>query len=125
MSISLTAAFDAYLYLIGPNGAIVAFNDDSGATLNSRIPAGTGSLFTLPSNGTYKIEATSFQPNETGSYALSLSGVPLVLAEQSNGTVAAILDSVTFVRGPFRIQTRITSVPIKRRGWFYSRPTSD
>jgi hypothetical protein len=75
--ISLTAvsnSFDTYLYLIGPTGAIVAENDDSNGTLNSRIPPAINDLFTLPATGTYTIEATSWDAHVTGSYTLTLSG---------------------------------------------------
>jgi hypothetical protein len=37
-----SAAFDPYLYLIGPNGAVLAEDDDGGDALNARIPAGSG-----------------------------------------------------------------------------------
>src|SRR6185436_18446433 len=81
VSISLTSpAFDTFLYLIGPatgtlpgqEGPVVTFNDDSGNTFSSRIPPNTG-FFTLPSDGTYTIEATSFTGNVTGPYTLNLT----------------------------------------------------
>jgi hypothetical protein len=37
-----SAAFDSYLYLIGPGGAALAEDDDSGDALNARIPAHSG-----------------------------------------------------------------------------------
>jgi len=65
--------FDAYLYLIGPNNAVIAENDDGDSSGgDSRIPAGSG-LFSLPAGGDYLIEVTSFSPNRVGDYALSLS----------------------------------------------------
>jgi len=73
-----SSAFDTYLYLIDPAGRVVAEDDDGGGGLNSRIPAGSGSLV-LPSTGTYSIEVTSYAPYATGEYRLSLvsgSGVP-------------------------------------------------
>jgi hypothetical protein len=67
--------FDTYLILLGPDGALVASNDDSipNFTTNSRIPASSGFL-SLPATGTYTILANSFAANETGSYSLTLSG---------------------------------------------------
>ncbi len=71
IAISLSsAAADAYLYLIGPNGTVLADDDDSGGGLNARIPS--NGLFTLPSGGAYLIEATTFGSGETGSYTLQV-----------------------------------------------------
>ncbi|MBS1792163.1 MAG: pre-peptidase C-terminal domain-containing protein [Acidobacteria bacterium] len=67
-----STAFDTYLQLIGPSGTVIAFDDDGGGGTNSRIPAGSG-FFTLPSSGTYTIEASSFAANATGAYTVSLT----------------------------------------------------
>lgn len=73
VAILLTStAFDTYLYLIGPNGVIIAQDNNGGGGTNSRIPPGSG-LFPLPSNGTYIIEVTSSIAGKTGSYKLSLT----------------------------------------------------
>jgi hypothetical protein len=58
---------DTFLNLIGPSGAVVASDDNSGNGLTSRI---TG--FSLPSTGTYFIETTSFQLDALGTYDVSL-----------------------------------------------------
>jgi hypothetical protein len=71
-----SSAFDTYLYLIGPNGSVVTSDDDGGAGTNSRIPAESGD-YTIPSNGTYTIEATSYYENKTGAYTLRLIGTPI------------------------------------------------
>jgi hypothetical protein len=63
---------DPYLYLIGPDGYVVAQDDDGNGSVNSRIPFGTATL-TLPDTGTYIIEATSFARAAVGSYTLSLN----------------------------------------------------
>lgn len=69
-------AFDAYLTLFDPNGNIIAWNDDGNAgSTNSRIPHGTG-YFVLPFTGTYLIEASSYNANETGGYTLTLMEAP-------------------------------------------------
>ena len=68
--------FDTYLYLLGPSGAVIAEDDDGGGGTDgtdSRIPPGSG-FFTLPSSGTYIIEATSFGQNVTGNYTVGLTG---------------------------------------------------
>jgi hypothetical protein len=91
---------DTYLYLFAPDGSLVAENDDIvlGVETNSRIPAAAGSFFSLPQTGSYTIVATSFDNSATGQYSLTLTTVPLLLAEQGNGSVVAALNSVTFVR---------------------------
>jgi len=71
-----SATFDTYLYLLGPSGAVIAEDDDGGGGTDgtdSRIPPGSG-FFTLPSSGTYIIEATSFGQNVTGNYTVGLTG---------------------------------------------------
>lgn len=64
---------DPFLTLIGPNGAVILNDDDSGGGTNSRLPGGTGML-TLGLSGTYTIEVSSFSANQFGSYALTLAG---------------------------------------------------
>jgi hypothetical protein len=64
---------DTYLYLFGPDGAIIAENDDIvlGSQTNSRIPI--NGTFLLPSTGIYVIGATSYSNNEVGNYSLTLT----------------------------------------------------
>jgi hypothetical protein len=57
--------FDAYLYLIGPDGDIAGENDDSDASLDSRM------VERLDQEGTYRIIATSYELHE-GAYTLSI-----------------------------------------------------
>ena len=64
---------DAFLTLIGPNGAVLLNDDDSGGGTNSRVPGGNGML-TLGVSGTYTIEVSSFSANQFGTYALTLAG---------------------------------------------------
>lgn len=101
-----SGGLDTYLYLIAPNGSIVAQNDDIalGAQTNSRIlctnfdpgPCAV-EYFTLPQTGTYIIIATSFLNGETGAYSLTLTPLSLFTV-QGGGNVAAALNSVTFTR---------------------------
>jgi hypothetical protein len=63
---------DTFLTLIGPNGAVILTDDDSGGFTNSRIPGGPGFL-TLGLPGTYIIEVGTFESGQTGSYTLTLT----------------------------------------------------
>ncbi len=67
-----------YLYLLDPNGVVLQENCNSnllGVCIggDARIPGGAG-FYTLPSTGTYTIDATTYSPGYTGAYTLSLSG---------------------------------------------------
>ncbi len=62
-----SSEFDAYVAIEGPNG-FSAFNDDD--------PSGDGGrdsrlLVTLPSDGEYRVHATSYAAGETGAFRLS------------------------------------------------------
>jgi hypothetical protein len=57
---------DPYLFLVGPDGSVVAENDDAAGDFNSQIE------HTLESTGTYTIWATTFSGSDTGPYALTL-----------------------------------------------------
>jgi hypothetical protein len=70
VAVTLTsAAFDAYLIVLGPNGDIVVEVDDA---------PGRGSdaaaVFVPASTGTYNVVVTSYGPGETGPYLLEVSG---------------------------------------------------
>jgi hypothetical protein len=75
MSTTGTPGIDTYLYLFGPDGTLVAENDDIvlGTNTNSRIPVAAGQFLTLPATGVYTIAATTFDTAATGSYTLRLS----------------------------------------------------
>jgi hypothetical protein len=62
-------AFDAYLVLLGPDGAVVAENDDGGVGSSARVD------FVAPASGTYTIEATSEIP-VVGSYQIEMASGP-------------------------------------------------
>lgn len=57
---------DPFLFLVGPDGRVVAQNDDGAGDFNSQIEQ------TLESTGTYTIWATTFSGSDTGLYTLSL-----------------------------------------------------
>jgi hypothetical protein len=63
-------AFDTYLYLRDPSGAVVGVDDDGGGWLNSWIST------TLAADGVYTVEATSFAANATGPYTVTLGALP-------------------------------------------------
>ncbi len=64
-------AFDAYLVLEGPNGSVVAENDDGdGISLNSSLNSRIST--TLTESGEYTIWAVSYWSNSTGPFTLSL-----------------------------------------------------
>lgn len=71
VAVTLSAeAFDAAVYLIGPDNQVVA-KDADGSDANARIPS---SEFTqLPDNGNYIIEVTSNGSPSTGKYTLLLA----------------------------------------------------
>lgn len=71
ISIQMTAGFDAYFYLIAPDGYVLTQNDDSGGGTNSRIPS--NGTITLPLTGVYIIETTSFAKQATGAYTVTLT----------------------------------------------------
>lgn len=62
-----SSAFDAYLYLLGPSGSVVAHDDDSGGGTNSLI------RYTAAAGGSYTIEATSYSSGATGGFSLALT----------------------------------------------------
>jgi hypothetical protein len=66
-------ALDTFMYLFGPDGSVVAFNDDinPGTDTDSRIPL--NGFLTLPQTGVYTVEATSFDNDDDGAYTLKLS----------------------------------------------------
>jgi membrane-associated protease RseP (regulator of RpoE activity) len=58
--------FDPYLIIEDPKGKQIAEDDDGGGYPNAKL------VFKAPSDGVYRIIATTFNPNETGGYALSV-----------------------------------------------------
>ena len=72
VAFSMTSGtLDSYLKLIGPDGTVLATNDDLRGGLGARIPA--IGYFTLPVTGSYVVEATTAPKShlQTGSYTLT------------------------------------------------------
>jgi hypothetical protein len=61
-----STAFDSYLYLYGPDGFVVGYNDDGSTGLDSHLKV-------LVPSAAYVLGATSFDPGSTGSYTVSSS----------------------------------------------------
>jgi hypothetical protein len=96
IEMTATTDIDTYLYLFGPDGTLVAENDDIvlGSNTNSRIP--TSGFLLLPQTGVYTIAATTFDNSSAGSYTIrlsdnaaassvSLSSAAYAVAEDVNG----------------------------------------
>ncbi|HYG10018.1 MAG TPA: pre-peptidase C-terminal domain-containing protein [Pyrinomonadaceae bacterium] len=94
IAVSMSASFDTFLYLLNPDGSVLAVNDDANANVStdSRIPP-TG-FITLPSSGVYSILANSFRPEDGGAYTLTLTAgttcnlTPIAFGETKTGTLA-------------------------------------
>lgn len=119
IAITMSGSPDPFLTLIGPNGVVLLTDDDSGGGTSSRLPGGQGFL-TLGLPGTYIIEASFFTSGQTGSYSLTLTGnattpAPTIFVEQGTANVAAAVDSVTQVKGPFTVLTPNNFAPDGRR----------
>ncbi len=69
VTISLSSRdFDPYLLLVGPDGSVVAYNDDVSANdLNA------GLTVTLPSNGLYRVVANALDASGTGRFRLTVN----------------------------------------------------
>ncbi|MDA0268163.1 MAG: pre-peptidase C-terminal domain-containing protein, partial [Cyanobacteria bacterium] len=63
-----SADFDTYLLLLGPDGSLIAENDDiSSGNLNSQI------VVTLPTNGVYTIVTNGYDSASLGRYDLTVT----------------------------------------------------
>ena len=94
-----SAALDSVLCLTGPNNELVTQDDNSGGSNNAAIPNPTN-FFTLPSTGTYSIEATSFS---LGAFTLRLLG--------SNPAAATLLPGSLTVSPAAGTGTLALSIP--------------
>jgi len=80
--------FDPYLWLLVREAdgsfTIIAQNDDFGGTLNSRL------VFTAATAGFYHIAPTTFDPLDTGSYAMTISSIGGSGSPQAVGASTAL-----------------------------------
>jgi hypothetical protein len=97
VTISLSATFDAFLFLLDPNATPAATDDDGGGGTNSRI------VFTLTSTGTWFIAANAFDPNTFGAYTLTLTcgSAPAPGACTANSTTLCLNNNRFRVRATF------------------------
>ncbi|HEY0101361.1 MAG TPA: pre-peptidase C-terminal domain-containing protein, partial [Pyrinomonadaceae bacterium] len=116
VSITMTAPagggnVDPYLYLLLPNGDLIAEDDNSGGGTAARIPP-IGEFGRLPVTGTYTIVANTVATNQSGNYNLTLTqgatcaSTAIALGGTANGTLAngdcrlledgSFLDAYTF-----------------------------
>jgi hypothetical protein len=97
VDIRLTStAFDPYVMISGPNNFSVYNDDDAEGGQNNK---NSRLLVTLPADGEYRVQATSYQSGESGAYRLSLGaatagaapaqGTPLVIGQTSRGALAS------------------------------------
>ncbi len=93
ISISTTSAnLDSFLTLIGPDGAVILNDDDSGGGFNARIPGGQGFL-TVGLAGSYIIEINGFSSGSTGSFALTLNAAAAATATQLSASTFNLTES--------------------------------
>lgn len=73
VAVTMTSStLDSFLVLNGTDGLPLVEDDDSGGSLNSRIPS--AGYYTLPQTGTYIIEASHWDPPlQTGAFSLNLA----------------------------------------------------
>jgi len=92
---------DPYLQVLNADtGAVIAFNDDGGVGLNSRLS------FTVAANTDYVIRATSFGSGDIGPYTLSTSTSSFSV----NGTLANTDENNPTRSGRFRDDYYLTGV---------------
>jgi hypothetical protein len=67
-------ALDTFVYLYGPDGSVVASNDDrSGNPHNTDSSVPVSGFVTLPATGVYTVVATSFEDFDNGNYTIRLT----------------------------------------------------
>jgi hypothetical protein len=98
-----STAFDAFLVLKDSSGNVVASDDDGGNGLNSRIER-------VLAAGTYEIVASSFGPNQTGAYQLTVDEPPAAIGSRNRGR------HVEYNHSVYRVICR-PMVPLTARSW--------
>jgi S1-C subfamily serine protease len=94
VEVTLTStAFDAYLIVVAPDGAVVMEIDD--APGRGSDAAGT---FVAQVGGTYTVLATSYGPGETGAYELRVTGATTTGAPAAAATAPGTADALLQAR---------------------------
>jgi hypothetical protein len=93
VDVTLFASFDCYLLLFGPDGSLVAENDDDTNTNTSRVTS------PLMNTGSYQVVVTSFAEATEGTYTLTVNtptqmpaavpDTPLAQGDIQSGNLAA------------------------------------
>lgn len=95
VSVSLSSPdFDTYVSVSGPDGGVVAENDDSGFGVDSLI-----GVLAIPASGTYTVNVSSYFSEGGGGYYLTVS--PLTLA----GTLEPGMEVTGTLEGPSAVYT--------------------
>lgn len=91
-----STAFDPYVMIAGPNNFSQQNDDDAEGGQNNK---NSRLLVTLPADGQYRVQVTSYASGERGAYRLSVApasagaapaqGAPLVIGQTSRGALAA------------------------------------
>jgi Putative binding domain, N-terminal/Calx-beta domain len=110
ISVTMTSssgnAIDPYLYLLLPNGELIAEDDNGGGGSVAHIPT-VGDFARLPVSGTYTIVANTVATSQSGNYNLTLTqgptctSTPIALGGTANGALAPgdcrILEDGSFI----------------------------
>lgn len=96
-----SSAFDAYLSVRGPDGSGEENDDISTSDRNARV------LYTLPVDGTYEVQVSSYSRGETGAYSVTMTDIATL--PDSAPTVAGTLTVGTPVNG--RLDSRDDTLP--------------
>lgn len=108
--VAINNSFDTYVQLINAStGQVIAFDDDSGEGLNSRL------TFTATAGVEYAVRVTSFNINAIGDYRLSVTPASTIAGSLSgSGSLSGRLSSTDFVNptrfNTFRDDYRLTGV---------------
>ena len=84
VTISMSASYDTFLFLLDPSATTAAFDDDSGGGTNAKI------VFTLTSTGTWFIAANTIDRNSFGPYALTLACVAAPLSVEPAAIIPVV-----------------------------------
>ena len=110
-----STAFDPYVMIAGPNNFSQQNDDDAEGGQNNK---NSRLLVTLPADGQYRIQATSYQSGERGAYRLSVApasagaapaqGTPLLIGQTARGALASADEAGAngAVQDRFRFQGR-------------------
>lgn len=104
VTITMSASYDTFLFLLDPSAMTAATDDNSGGGTNARI------VFTLTSTGTWFIAANSLAANTFGNYSLTLTcgSAPPPGACTSNATTLCLNNNRFRVQATFATPAGLT-----------------